>query len=412
MRVKERVLCVHKNHFYYGGVETYYFGLMQLLAKHGHTVIPFASKQPQNIPTIYDAFFPKFVDYRSSHSLRERVEGALSALYSHKAKEAIHNLVTESKPDIAHLQHIYHHLSTSILVELKRRHIPVVQTLHDYRFFCPSRQMYIARNQEPCEKCKGRFFHHAITQNCMPDGRAASIFVALEAYFEHVTAAYRMNVDYFVTPSEFLRQKLIESGLPAERVVRIPYFIEVAEHISAPESPASVLYVGRLEPEKGILLFMEAAAQLPTINFVVAGTGAAEAEARRKAERLTNVRFLGHLTADQVRAAISQASVIVVPSIVHDVFPFVILEAFAQGRPVIASRMGGMPELVTPGQTGQLVQPRSVESLVQAIAAIARDLDSAWEMGYAAYQRVRQEYSPEAHYQALTGLYQKAIRAT
>ena len=400
------VLAVNKFHYRFSGVETYHLGLIALLAERGHPVAAFAMRHPQNEPSPWAPYFVSAVDYADARPWA-RLRAAARALYSFEARRRLGALLRAFRPDVAHLQHIYRQLSPAVLDALAAYGVPTVQTIHDYWMVCPSRQLYLYSRQEMCERCRGGRFYHAARYRCVNYGLGASLLGMLEAYLSRWTRIYPRRVRFFMTPSEFLRQRLIEGGLPESRVLRLPYFIDAAQYAPAFEGDG-VLYLGRLEVEKGPQILIEAARRLPGIPFYVAGSGRLEAVLRARAADLGNVRWLGHLDRAAAQAALRAARLVALPSTCHDVAPLALLEAFASGKPVVASAVGGLPELVREGETGRLVPPNDAEALAAAIADLHAAPARAAELGRAARRYVERHHDPERHYQALLAIYAAA----
>ena len=406
---KPAVLAVNKFHYRFSGVETYHLGLIGLLQGRGHAVAAFAMQHPRNEPSPWAWAFVSPVDYADRRPWA-RLRAAARALYSFEARRKLDQLLRAFRPDVAHLQHIYRQLSPAVLDALAARGVPIVQTVHDYWMVCPSRQLYLYHRQEMCYRCKGGRFYNAAIQRCVNYGLSASILAAAEAYLARWTRVYQRRVSFFVSPSEFLRQRLIEGGVPPQRIIRLPYFIHADEYQPAFQGEG-VLYVGRLEVEKGAHLALEAARRLPDIPFQIAGSGRLEGVLRTRAADLNNARLLGQLDAASVRQALRAARLVILPSTCHDVAPLVLLEAFASGKPVVASAVGGIPEIVREGETGRLAPPGDAEALAEAIASLYRAPARVAEMGRTARDYVERQHSPDEHYDRLMAIYAQARRA-
>lgn len=405
---KPAVLAVNKFHYRLGGVETYHLALIDLLQSRGHRVAAFAMRHPRNEPSPWAWAFVSPVDYADPRPWA-RLRAAARALYSFEARRKLDAVLRAFRPDIAHLHHIYRQLSSSVLDALAARSVPIVQTVHDYWMVCPSRQLYLYSHQEMCYRCRGGRFYNAVRYRCVNYGLGASALAAAEAYLTRWTRTYQRRVRYFIAPSEFLRQRLIEGGLPPERVLRLPYFIRAAEYEPV-LGGEGVLYVGRLEVEKGAQVLVEAARHLPDIPFRFAGSGRLEATLRARASSMSNVTLLGQLAPEEIRRALRETRLVALPSTCHDVAPLVLLEAAAAGKPVVASAVGGIPEIVRDGETGVLVPPGDAEALAEAIAALYYDAARVAEMGKAARRYVELNHDPEQHYQRLMEIYADAMQ--
>ena len=401
------ILLVNKFLFPFGGVESVVFAEKALLESHGHRVVLFGMHHPRNIETPWARYFVSRVDY-ADRSLAARLRAAARALYSIEAQRRIRQLIRDAKPDIAHVHHVYHQITPSILYALRAARVPVVQTIHDYKPVCPNAKCYLPASGEVCFRCRGGRFYHAIIHNCGSYGRASSALIALEAYLNRLTRAYERHVSLFLTPSRFLREVLIAGGMPADRIRVVPNFVE-PDAWRASDDGRHVLFAGRLEAYKGVLNVLAAARRLPGIPFHVVGSGTQEAEVRRIAAGLPNVTVTGHLDHAALRAELMEACCLVAPSLWHDVAPQVVLEAFACGKPVIAVRRGGLQEMVEHGVNGLLLADDDPAELAAAIAALWEQPSLRARLGRAARETACSRYAPARHYQALMAAYAFAL---
>jgi glycosyltransferase involved in cell wall biosynthesis len=401
------ILLVNKFLFPFGGVESVVFAEKALLESHGHRVVLFGMHHPRNIETPWARYFVSRVDY-ADRSLAARLRAVARALYSIEAQRKVCQLIRDAKPDVAHVHHVYHQITPSILYALRAARVPVVQTIHDYKPVCPNAKCYLPASGEVCFRCRGGRFYHAIIHNCGSYGRASSALIALEAYLNRLTRVYERHVSLFLTPSHFLRDKLVEGGMPANRIRVVPNFVE-PDAWRASDDGRHVLFAGRLEAYKGVLNVLEAARRLPNIPFRIVGSGTLEAEVRRIAASLPNVTVTGHLDHAALRAELMEACCLVAPSLWHDVAPQVVLEAFACGKPVIAVRRGGLQEMVEHGVNGLLLTSDDPNELAAAVAMLWEQPCLRARMGHAARETACSRYAPARHYQALMAAYAFAL---
>jgi glycosyltransferase involved in cell wall biosynthesis len=400
-----RIILINKFLYPFGGVESCVFDQLQLLTQHGHHVIPFGMKHRCNISSEWKDYFVSEVDY-TNNSISSRLHSALRSLYSTEARRKIADLITASKPHIAHVHHIYNQISPSILYELHNRGIPIIQTIHDYKPICPNAKLYIPKTQEICYRCQHHRYYNSVTHDCGSYGLPSSILIALEAYLEHLTKPYLRKVSYFITPSNFLRNQLIKAGFPENKVEVIHNFIDTSSY-QVTESGKYIVYMGRLESYKGVQILIEAARHLPSLTFKIAGTGTYENTLKQRAIGLNNVTFVGQLDKTSVRQLLAEAMCLVVPSIWHDIAPMVMLEAFACGKPAIATRMGGLTEM-TQGN-GLLVEPNSWEDLAEKITQLNSSPTLRHNLGSSARKYVDAEYSPDSYYKKISQIYQRVV---
>src|ERR1700690_3760357 len=217
-----RILYCNKYNFPFSGTEVYMFELMDLMRARGHEVALFSMADPRGQPTPYDQYFLPHIDFKSpAHGLFARAKLAAHAIYSTEARRRLRRMIAEFRPDVAHVRNIYHHLSPSILWELKAQGVPVVYHLNDFKVLCPSYNL--VSHGEACEACKGGRFWQTLKQECYP-GTAARTALVAEAYFHKWIGTYRKCVDRFLAPSRFVRDKFVEHGWEAEKFDVLPHF--------------------------------------------------------------------------------------------------------------------------------------------------------------------------------------------
>lgn len=399
-----RILQVNKFFYVRGGSERYFFDLCRLLEKQGHTVGHFSMKHERNLPSKHEGFFVSVVDLNAPMSAAGKAQAAARVLYSGEAKRKIGELMDAFRPDVVHFHNISRQLSPSIVDAAKHRKIPTVQTLHDLFLVCPAHSFFV--DGEVCELCKHGAFWHVIPKRCIDRSRASSLLGAAEAYLQAWLGLYK-KVDVLIAPSLFLKSKVEALGWPSGRVVHLPYFVPAGADSSA-RNQGYVLFAGRISTEKGVATVLEAAELIRSMEFVLAGEGPELDIFRHFARRhgLTNVRFTGHLKGDALERLLEGAMCVVVPSISYENLPLSILEAFARGKPAVASDSGGIPELVKNGITGYLFDPGVSVALAEALDRISSDEHRRVQMGKTAREMVAREYSPEGHYSRIVGIYE------
>jgi glycosyltransferase involved in cell wall biosynthesis len=216
-----RILFCNKYNYAFSGTEMYLFEVMELLRAHGHKVALFSIADERGQQTLQDAHLVPYVDFKSVSGRWRRARQLPRAIYSPEAREKIRGMIREFRPDVAHVRNIYHHLTPSILWELKAHRVPVLYHLNDFKLLCPSYNM--VSNGEACERCKGGAFWHALPSNCYP-GMGARIALAAEAYAHRCMKSYQKCVDLFLAPSRFVRNKFVEHGWDGCRFRELPHF--------------------------------------------------------------------------------------------------------------------------------------------------------------------------------------------
>jgi glycosyltransferase involved in cell wall biosynthesis len=384
------------------------FDLAHLQSMAGDDVAFFGMAHPENEPMPYADHFPSYIEFRpSSISLGAGIRASARMLYSSSAESGIEATIEAFRPDVVHLHNIYHQLSPSVLRPLARRHLPNVMTLHDYKLACPTYQFL--DHGKICEACLGGHFYHAATHRCKDGSAAASLLATVESYAHGITHAYS-PVKLFIAPSRFLAGKMIEARVFPDRMRLLNHFIDSGPIAVREGSGAGFVFAGRLSPEKGADLLIEAAGRLPNVNVEVLGDGPARLELERLAARVApgRIHFRGRVDKASVHAAMRAALAVVVPSRWYENQPITILEAFACGVPVIGTTLGGIPELVNDAVNGYTVAPDDATALAARMQALADRPEIAAEMGRAARGLAETAFAPDLHMKGIADIYTEA----
>ncbi|MFA5185813.1 MAG: glycosyltransferase [Patescibacteria group bacterium] len=404
-----RILHVNKFFDQRDGVDIYVKSLMQRQTLSGHETHVLATRSPLNVPTTDARLFMARNDFSKSEGLSRDARKAASFLWNREARRAMRQAIAEYKPDVIHLHNIYHHLTTSVLAEIRAARVPCVQTLHDYKLACPNYRMFTEGSV--CERCKGGRYLETIKHHCMWPTFSANALGALEMGFSKATQAYERTVRTFICPSRFMAEKMIEWGEPSSKMAVVPNATDIPER-AATRDGGYILNAGRLSAEKGVEFLIRAAARIPTLNLRIAGTGPEENRLRRLAEELNarNIVFLGFVRRAENMELWERAQALVVPSIWYENASIAVLEAMGQGLPVIASRIGGLPEQVADGENGMLIEPRNVEAWEAGLRKFL-DLDgnAKGSMAEASRKRAKDLFAWEEHSDKLEKAYTAAM---
>jgi glycosyltransferase involved in cell wall biosynthesis len=402
-----RVLLANKFFFRNGGSEAVMFQEREFLREAGVEVVDFSMQDPRNLPSAQSGDFVGRQSYETAEGRGARVRAALKLIHSREAVRNITRLIDRTRPDILHCHNIYHQLTPSIIGAAKRRGLPVVLTLHDYKPVCP---VYTRlQHGQVCSECLGSQFTNVLKHRCADGSLGKSALLFVEAQVQRLLGSYE-KVDRFVAPSEFMRQSVTQHRFAPDRVEVIYNGIACSASAPTPEDQGYALYLGRLSPEKGIETLLSAqdaiAEQVP---LMVAGTGPLEQSVRL---RYPKARYLGHLSGAALESTIRQASLIVVPSEWYENCPMSVLEAMALGKPVVASDIGGIPELVMHGETGLLFPPGDRDALKNCLSRLMNDSDLRHGYGAAGRRRAIERFSLEHHNNALLRLYRTLVDQT
>lgn len=414
-----RVLHVNKFHYRRGGAEGYMHDVAHLQREQGWDVEFFATAHPDNVASTYDAHFPPYLEMEPPPSgLAAKARSGAAMLWNRAAATAIARVADEFRPDVVHLHNIYHHLSPSILQPLARRSIPMVMTLHDYKLACPTYQFL--DHGRICEACLGGRFQHAALRRCRDGSFATSTAMAGELAVHTALHAYS-PIAIFICPSRFMATKMRQARVFPERLRHLPHPMDTAGVVPKHAAGGPVFFAGRLSPEKGVDVLVEAVGRLaaeragsaaawPQLCVEVAGEGPERARLERQVEQVAPrvARFLGRLDQPQLQRRIAAATVTVVPSRWYENQPMAVLESLGAGVPVIGTNLGGIPELIRPGVDGELVAANDPAGLAAALRAAVADPVGMLARGRAGRDRVRTEFSPDRHLDGLTHLYAEA----
>lgn len=408
-----KILMINSFNYLRGGGERCFFDLSDLLRSHGHEVIPFCMDHPKNLPSEYSDYFVSYIDFPTElgkPGLSPKLRVLERVLYSREARRKVEDLIERTQPELVHIHGFIHEMSTSILPALKAAGLPVVQTLHDYKPACPNTTF--VSNDRICEACKGGRYYNMTRQRCKRGSLSASMLATAEMYFHDIFRLYQPNIDHFIAPSRFMREKMIEHGINTP-IDAIPNFINPDSFRAVYESDNHFVFAGRLVRVKGIMTLLEAMRHVGGDAVLkIAGAGELEPEMRQfvAAHNLTNVQFLGHLGTDELANLVQRAIFTVVPSEWYENYSMTVIESLACGTPVIGADIGGIPEQVRDGWNGHLFAPGDAAGLAAKIQHLVDNRDTAIEMGRRGREQVETINGPEPHYDQTMQVYEKLVR--
>jgi glycosyltransferase involved in cell wall biosynthesis len=406
-----KILIVNTRHYYGGGDSTYTFNLAGLLRSQGHAVAFFAMQNERNLPDENADLFVSHIDYREINKHKNIVDDLRvlgRVIYSREARAKFSQLLDRFKPDIVHLQNIHAHITPSVIFEARQRSIPVVWTLHDYKLVCPNSHFLIDRTGEICEACRGGRFWQATRKRCKKNSLPASSMASLEAY-AHRWMNVRGRAEAFLCPSAFLRSKMLENGFEESKTIHLPLFLPDRAFEASSADRGYILFLGKLEPFKGIHVLLEAARRVPEVSVILAGYVEEPLWSQLSGNLPPNVTYAGFKTGPELADLLGEARALVLPSLWYENQPFSILEAFAMGKPVIASDLGGMSELVGGNERGLLIPPGDPKALAQAMSWMIAHPAEARRLGETAFLYVRQNHSAQGHYRHLQSIYRNIL---
>lgn len=404
---------IHKFHYIEGGAERYVFNLSELLHQKGHHVIPFSMQHPKNFPSPYSDYF---VSYFNPEQLRESknpfatIKKAARVINNREAQQKLAMLIEETRPDIAHVHSVYHHISPSVLKTLKDYRIPVILTLHDFKLVCPN-IVFLDGKNKVCEACQGKYFWKAAVKKCFRNSYGASLLVAIEASYHHLLKSYKNQVDLFHAPSAFMAKKMAEYGYENKPIRTLPYTLDVQSFKPHFGKSDYFVYAGRMSVEKGVLFLVDAMRNIKDIKLYLIGTGPLDEEIRNRIDQyhLDHVEMLGYKSGDELRDILSRAAFTVMPSLCHDNSPLAIYESLSLGNAILGSRIGGIPELIEDGVDGYVFTAGDTEDFVKKVNLLIEQPLTTINMGKHGRRKAELLFSPDEHYNRIMALYDETI---
>ncbi|TAM37174.1 glycosyltransferase family 1 protein [bacterium] len=385
-----KILIVHNHYLEKGGEDQVVSAEVSLLEEHGHKVI------------IYE----KSNEYLKKLPFLKKVLFMFRGInFSRDVYKEVKEIVKKEKPDIAHIHNIFFCITPSVYLALKEEQVPIVQSLHNYRFFCINGTFF--RNGKPCEKCKDKQFLNAASGRCW---KGSFILSCLLSKFTFRRNHYFKNINSYIVTSEFSKNKLIEFGLDEKKIFLKTNFLAI-EGQEAGEDDNYALYLGRFVDYKGVNTLAAAFESLPSLHLKIIGEGPLENKLCHFASSHNNIELLGKVSREVVFEAIRKSSFVIFPSECYENMPMVIVESFAFSKPVIASNLGAIKEFVIDGLNGLLFEPGNAKGLAEKISYLFSHDKERIEMGKNANRTFRERFDKEKNYNELMNIYNKTINA-
>lgn len=362
-----------------GGSETYVFKLGKCLEEYGNKVQYFGMEHENRCVGNSVGAYTSNMDFHGGSKL-SRISYPIKTIYSSEARKKIRKVLDDFQPDVCHLNNFTYQLTPSIILEInkwrKENHktCKIVFTAHDYNLICPNHMLNNPATHENCEKCLGGHFINCVKGKCIHGSKAKSVVGAAEAYIWNAAGVYKY-IDKIICCSKFMKQIMDTNPLFAEKTVAIHNFVDDL-NFEYKEKENYVLYFGRFSEEKGIRTLLQVCKELPDIKFVFAGSGVLEDEIRT----VSNIECVGFKSGKELEELIAKAKFSVYPSEWYENCPFSVMESIMFATPVIASRIGGLPELVQDGINGKLFEYKNKDDLKDKIAELWNDDNKAAEL--------------------------------
>lgn len=366
-----KVLMVNKFLFPNGGSETYIFEIGKQLQRMEHEVQYFGMEHKGRIVGNHAESYTSDMDFHGSGL--QKLLYPFKIIYSIEARKKIRIVLDDFKPDVVHLNNINFQITPSIIYEIKKwertmgKKVPLIFTAHDYQWICPNHMMMIPSTGERCFRCEGAKFGQCTSNKCIHSSKAKSLIGTIEAKLYHSLHTYG-KIDKIICPSRFMEKKLRTDPILADKLETIYNFLNEEKYIAV-EKRDYVLYFGRFSEEKGVRTLLKVCSDLTEIPFVFAGNGPLV----EQLSGYSNVTNFGFLKGEKLKKTIAEARFVVFPSEWYENCPFSVMESQWYGTPVIASAIGGVPELVKDGVTGELFEAGNAEALKEKITKLWND---------------------------------------
>ncbi len=392
-----KVLLINKFLFPKGGSETYVFKLGQELQRQGHEVQYFGLEHTDNIVGNRAGAYVAFQDF--GKGILKNLSAPFRIVYSVEARRKLRLVLDDFGPDVVHVNNIQFHLTPSVLLETEAyrrrtgRKVRIVYTAHDYQLVCPSHGLFDT-NIRPCEKCLGGNYLHCLRTKCVKNSYAKSLLGTVDAYVWKYSKAYSY-LDTIICCSAFLKAKLATQPRFAEKTVALHNFVELQIPPNI-QKGGYILEFGHLSRDKGTNTLLEVAKRMPETKFVFAGYGKAVEDMKD----IPNAEYVGFKTGEDLYRLIAEAAITVCPSEMYENCPFSVMESQMLGTPVVGSRMGGIPELIGEGKTGELFEAGNAAALEEKIHMVLKRLE--W---YTENCRTASFETRESYYEKLMKIY-------
>jgi glycosyltransferase involved in cell wall biosynthesis len=388
-----KIVLVHNTYLEQGGEDVVFWQERRLLQEAGHQVLE----------------YQRFNREMEQYSAAQRLTVINRIVWASDSYRDFTELLRQNRPDVVHVHNTFPLISPSILWACQRERVPVVHTLHNYRLLCPGANFI--RNGKPCEDCTHGSIWQSVAHGCYRDSRPQTAAVALMLSVHRAKKTWTRTVDRYIVLTEFARSRFVNSGFPVEKITVKPNCVDPDPGKRTGE-PLYALFVGRISEEKGAHTLLKAWRQLPkhySLRIVGDGPSRAELESEAKAQRLSNVSFTGRLPRERVIEEMKGAKFVVFPSQLYENLPLTIIEAFACGVPVLASKLGAMQEVVSQDRTGLFFEAGNADDLSRSVRLAWGRPDYMRVLGDNARVEYEAKYTAAATYRQLMEIYRQVI---
>lgn len=382
------VLIIHNRYREAGGEDRVVVLEAALLARHGHTVV-------------------EYIDDNSRIDEMHRAALALNCVWSRRAYRQVRRVIAQQRIDLVHVHNTLPLVSPSVYYAAHAEGVPVVQTLHNYRLFCANGRCF--RQGRACTECLGGLGPWpAVRHACYRNSRAATATVAAMVLAHDAAGTWQAEVDAYIAPTEFARRLFVSSGLPQERVIVKPHFIDPDPGTGSGRG-GYALYVGRLSADKGVPALLNAWSRLHArVPLVIAGDGPLAPQVSEAAARMPGIRWVGQQQRAELQRLMGDAAFLIFPSPAYETFGQVIAEAYAAGTPVVAVDRSVTGELIEHEQTGLLARPDDLDDLIAQVESLLDRPARLAAMRVKARAAYESTFTADTNYPQLMNIYARA----
>ncbi len=408
-----RILLVHKFHFRFGGAEKIYFETARLLQEAGHEVAFFSMQHPKNERTPWERYFVDTVDFEDEgKTLWQKIRIGWRIIWNQQAFENITKVIDEFHPDVAHCFNVYHQLSPSVLRALYKKRVPIVLTLCDFKAVSPNYFLYDFAKRQIWDSASGI---RCILDRVIKHSFAKSLVCALEKWLHDMLGSYR-QVALYLSPSDFLIQKYRDFGF-AGSILRIHHpvitqtaALESLAHLPWKDREETYLFFGRLSPEKGVEVLLRAFVSLPDKKLEIVGFGPDKSYLEALTDDLgitQRVSFVGSEYGEALIQRIGRSKAVIMPAMWYENQPFVLMDSLRSCTPIIASRIGGIPDIINDGENGFLFQVGDASDLTRCLLGLGtHDIENILRNA----KKTADEYTTARYQEEILSAYTKVLQ--
>lgn len=412
-----KIAIVCANYYSDGGAEVVMLGEIGILAGQNHQISVFSRQDKKNLETPYSKYFIEqdYIDIKKQKGLSlnalDKIYYLFTSVSNYRAKQKFEKFLKDVNPDLVHIHNYSRYITPTVYECAKKYNIPVITTEHSTKLICPIMVLKLGGKQYCKEKkCIRGNYWHSLINKCIAGSFIKTLNCAIELGINK--KRYIKNTDKIIVPSLYLKNLLIETGISEEKIIHIPNFVNLEKFNYSPFVGDYFLYYGRLAYEKGLLTLIKAFENLPNLNLKIVGEGPEEKTLKNyiKEKNIKNIEFIGRKDWHELEKIIQNSKATILPSECGETFGLTIVESFACRKPVIASNVGGIPEVVSDNVDGSLFESGNIKELSQTILKLTQKSNQELiEMGKLARKKVEDKYTLEKHCEKLIQVYKSVL---